>query len=299
MFLSHLRGERGLAENTILAYQTDLTAFEAFLSKLGKSPATCLGDDAISYFAGLQRQGMAPSTLARKASAVKMYSRFLLSEGAAASDFGAGLEVTTGRQKRVPGVLSAREACRIVVQPDVDSLKPSNNPKEAAFRLRDRALLETLYACGLRVSELCGLTLSQVDLTSNTLRPMGKGSKERLVPVAEGTAGLLQRYLRDARPTLLQGTVSTRLFVGLLGSDVSRQQVWELVRRAAIGANIGKRVTPHTLRHTFATHLLENGADLRSIQEMLGHASVATTQRYTAVDVTRLRLAYDKAHPRA
>ena len=168
-----------------------------------------------------------------------------------------------------------------------------------AVRLRDRALLETLYACGLRVSELCSLTLSQVDLTSNTLRPMGKGSKERLVPVAAGTVGLLKRYLREARPVLLRGAISPRFFVGALGGDVTRQQVWELVRRSAVGANIGKRVTPHTLRHTFATHLLENGADLRSIQEMLGHASVATTQRYTAVDVTRLRLAYDKAHPRA
>ncbi len=265
----------------------------------GKSAADCLGDDAISYLARLQRQGMAPSTLARKASAVKMYSRFLISEGAASSDFGAGLEVTAGRQKRVPGVLSAREACRLVVQPDADPAQASDDPKDAALRLRDRAMLETLYACGLRVSELCGLNLSQVDLASNTLRPLGKGSKERLVPLAEGTAKLMQRYLRDARPVLVQGGASARFFAGVRGSDVTRQQVWELVRRSAVAANIAKRVTPHTLRHTFATHLLENGADLRSIQEMLGHASVATTQRYTAVDVTRLRLAYDKAHPRA
>jgi integrase/recombinase XerD len=291
-FLHHLRGERALSENTISAYRGDLNAMLGFLAGRGKSELDCETDDIISYFAQLRRQGRAPATMARKASAAKMYARFLVEEGLAQSDFAATLEIGPGRTSRLPNVLSEDEVRRLVHAPTVDG---GPNP----VRLRDRAILEALYSAGLRVSELCSLDLAQVDLTTRLLRPTGKGSKERLVPIAPASGVILQTYLLKARPRLLGKALSHRFFVGPRGGDISRQEVWEIVRRYAGEAGIRKRVSPHTLRHTFATHLLEHGADLRSIQEMLGHASVATTQRYTVVDVARLRAVYDKAHPRA
>jgi len=291
-FLRHLRAERALSEHTISAYRTDLNAMLAFFTRSGKSEFDCTRDDVLAYFAYLRRVGRAPATLARKASAAKMFARFLVDDGIIAVDFTAGLEIGPGRSRRLPGVLTEDEARRLVRAPTADA---SRDP----VRLRDRAILEALYAAGLRVSELCSLDLRQTDLAAHLLRPFGKGSKERLVPIAASSAQVLGDYARKARPRLLANSASAKFFVGPRGGDVTRQEVWEIVRRYAAEVGIVKRVSPHTLRHTFATHLLEHGADLRAIQEMLGHASVATTQRYTQVDVARLRAVYDKAHPRA
>jgi integrase/recombinase XerD len=291
-FLQHLRGERALSENTISAYSGDLNELLAFLARSGKSEADCDRDDVLAFFSELRRKGRASATLARKASAVKMYARFLVDEEMAARDFGAGVEIGLGRSRRLPGVLTEDEARRLVIA-------PTAGRERDPVRVRDRAMLEALYAAGLRVSELCTLELAQVDLSSGLVRPFGKGSKERLVPLAPTSCAVLSSYRQSARPRLLGNGSSSRFFVGSRGGDVTRQEVWEIVRRYAAQTGIRKRVTPHTLRHTFATHLLEHGADLRAIQEMLGHASVATTQRYTVVDVARLRAVYDKAHPRA
>jgi integrase/recombinase XerD len=183
------------------------------------------------------------------------------------------------------------EVIRIIQIPTKDS---NSDP----FRARDRAILETMYACGLRVSEICDLEISQVDLIDGFLRPFGKGSKERVVPIGFESSKLLRDYFENTRQKLIKKVVPY-LFIGNRGAKITRQYIWEMIAKYAAEAGISKHVTPHTLRHTFATHLLENGADLRSIQEMLGHESVATTQRYTSVDVTRLRDAYEKAHPRA
>ena len=291
-FVHHLRGERALSEHTISAYRSDLSDLLAFLRRTGKSEVDCDRDDILSYFGDLRRKGRASATLARKASAVKMFARFLIDDAVVTFDFGASLEIGIGRTRRLPGVLTEDEARRLVQAPTADGEKDP-------VQLRDRAMLEALYSAGLRVSELCGLEAGQVDLASGLIRPFGKGAKERLVPLAPGSCAVLATYLRVARPKLLGRAVSSKFFVGSRGGDMTRQEIWEIVRRYAIDVGIRKRVTPHTLRHTFATHLLEHGADLRSIQEMLGHASVATTQRYTVVDVARLRAVYDKAHPRA
>jgi integrase/recombinase XerD len=290
-FLHHLRGERALSEHTVSAYRVDIRGLLAFLAGQGKTERDCGRDDVLAYFARLRRDGLAPASMARKASAVKMFARFLIDEGVARQDFGSELEISAGRQRRLPGVLTQDEARRLIDAAETFAIDPAHG-------LRDRAALETLYACGLRVSELCTLEIGQVDLKQGTLRPLGKGSKERLVPIAAASAELLARYLRESRPTLLRSRQSKMCFVDD-GDAMTRQQVWALVRRCRAAVGIVKRVTPHTLRHTFATHLLENGADLRSIQEMLGHSSVATTQRYTTVDIARLKSAYVKAHPRA
>jgi integrase/recombinase XerD len=291
-FLHHLRGERALSEHTISAYRSDLNAMLAFLRRAGRSELDCTRDDIISYFSQLRRQGRAPATLARKASAAKMYAQFLVGDGLIGVDFCAGLEIGPGRTRRLPGVLTEDEARRLVQAPTAGG-------ERDPVRLRDRAILEMLYSAGLRVSEMCELDLGQADLASRLLRPIGKGSKERLVPIAPASVLILQTYLRAARPKLLGKIASLRFFVGPRGGNISRQEVWEIVHCYAAAVGIRKSVSPHTLRHTFATHLLEHGADLRAIQEMLGHASVATTQRYTVVDVARLRAVYDKAHPRA
>jgi integrase/recombinase XerD len=219
-----------------------------------------------------------------------MLARYMVDTATASEDISAVIELPSRRPQRVPGVLSRTEIKRLIDAP---------SPHTKLGR-RDRAMLTVMYACGLRVSEVVALTMRQLDLKASLVRPFGKGSKERVVPIAPAAVNVLRIYI-DAMQVEFgsAGLPGDYCFVSERGAPISRQQFWELVKKYAVEAGITKRVTPHTLRHSFATHLLEGGADLRSIQEMLGHSSVATTQRYAQVDLVRMQAAYAKAHPRA
>ncbi len=288
-FLDNLSAERGLAVNTLSAYETDLVPFVAFVDKRGRSLATAHADDAIAFFAALERRMLASATLARKGSALRMLAHYLVQEEINPADFTAALDLGVNNQVRLPATLSATEIAALITAPLVDTLEGQ----------RDRAMFELMYACGLRVSEIVSLEVRQVDLIAGFVRPMGKGSKERLIPIGDVARRYMTSYLANTRPSLLGDHGSQSCFVSAQGHAITRQHFWVLVKHYAALAGISKRVTPHTLRHSFATHLLEGGADLRSIQMLLGHSSVATTQRYTRVDVARMRAVYDKAHPRS
>ena len=289
-FLDNLDSERGLSSNTIGAYASDIEPFLAFLQTRGKGVATVAGDDTLAFFASLRRRKLSAATMARKGAALRMFAQFLCREGVCRSDFTASLDLGASRQQRLPAVLTESEICALLDAPSPDT----------STGLRDRAMLETMYSSGLRVSELVGLTLSQIDRSAGFLRPFGKGNKERIVPLGDRARESLDRYLDTARPQLINGMPHCdAVFITARGGPLTRQQFWNLIKGYACSARIAKAVTPHTLRHSFATHLLAHGADIRSIQEMLGHASVATTQRYAKVDVARMRAMYDQAHPRA
>jgi len=289
-FLNNLIAERGLAANTIASYRADLMPFVELLRKRGRTLATATPEDAIAFFSALERGRAAQATVARKGSSLRMLARYLLAEEIAAVDITAPLELNGRPPLRLPVTLTGAEILRLLAAPS----------SRTSQGIRDRAMLEVMYACGLRVSETVALELVQIDLTAGFLRPLGKGSRERLVPIGETAARLLAEYLHTVRPALMgDHPASKSCFVSDRGEPITRQQFWSLVKRYSAQAAIAKQVTPHTLRHSFATHLLEGGADLRSIQELLGHSSVATTQRYTQVDVARMRAVYDKAHPRA
>jgi integrase/recombinase XerD len=289
-YLSHLSAERGLAANTISAYRSDLSPFAAMIESRGRSLATAVANDILPYFGALTASRRASATVARKATALRMLARWLLDNGLNPVDFTAGFELTGARFSRLPTVLTVTEVKRLLASP------PTDTPRG----IRDRAMLELTYACGLRVSELVSLTVHQVDLTAGFVRPIGKGTRERLVPICATASRALSTYLGGPRKQLMRGHgVCSSVFVSNRGRPMTRQAFRGTVVCCAAAAGIAKRVGPHTLRHSFATHLLEGGADLVSIAEMLGHASVATTQGYTAVDVTRMRDQYDKAHPRA
>jgi integrase/recombinase XerD len=289
-FLVNLDSERGLSQNTLDAYASDISPFLSFLKARGKDLATATSDDTLAFFALLRRAKRAPATIARKGAALRMFSQYLCREGVCKTDFTAALEIGASRSLRLPAVLTESEVEALLAAP------PDNTPAG----IRDRAMLETMYSSGLRVSELVGLSLNRIDLGAGVVRPFGKGSKERIVPLGDVARESLLEYLKTARPALLAGhAVSDSLFVGGRGRPLARQQVWALIKRYAKSAGISKAITPHTLRHSFATHLLSHGADVRAIQEMLGHESVATTQRYAKVDVARMRALYDQSHPRA
>jgi len=289
-FLDHLVAERGLSPNTIASYRSDLVPFVAYLRGRGQTLTTATADDTLRFFSVLKQQNLAPASIARKGSAARMLAKYLIDTEAIKADFTAALDIGGISSHKLPSTLSVDEIVRILESPLGD----------APERLRDRAMLELMYSCGLRVSEIVDLTTAQLDRKAGLVRPMGKGSKERLIPLGEPAFEAINRYLTLSRPVLLADKPPcSALFITNRGTGLTRQQFWVLVKTYARAAGITKRVTPHTLRHSFATHLLEGGADLRSIQELLGHSSVATTQRYTRVDVVRMRAIYDKTHPRA
>lgn len=290
-FIDNLRGERGLSPHTLSAYQSDLAQFAAWLGERGVTQsAAIIPDHASAFLAALRQSGLAPASLTRKGTVLTLWAQFLCREALCAKDFTACLEPQRNKGQRLPTVLSLPEVLRLLQAPRPDT--PDG--------LRDRAMLETMYGSGLRVSELVQLQTREVDLRAMLVRPFGKGAKERDVPLSEESALAIRAYLARARPALMSGKPETPfLFVTRRGAAMSRAQFWNLIKAYAAQAQIAKNATPHTLRHSFATHLLAGGADIRSIQEMLGHESVETTQRYTRVDVARLRAVYDKAHPRA
>jgi len=290
-FLDNLASERGLSPNTLDAYKSDLAQFIEFLHERGlANPADIRPSHAAAFLTSLRTQRMAGATLARKATSLKIWARFLCREGVCAEDFSRLLDTSKLVPQRLPATLSHAELERLLAAPIL--ARPEG--------LRDRAMLELMYGSGLRVSELVALKTADLDLRAGLVRPLGKGSKERQVPLGERAAMALEAYSKLSRPILLANKSSSpTLFVTHQGGAMSREHFWRLIKGYAQDAQIAKSVTPHTLRHSFATHLLAGGADLRAIQEMLGHAGVETTQRYTRVDVARLRDVYDKTHPRA
>jgi len=287
-FRDHLGFERGLSPRTLDAYTRDMRRFVEFsLARTVTSPRDV--DYALlrDYVASLTEAGRAASTVARTISSLRGYFRFLLEEDLVEIDPTELLEAPrTGRP--LPSVLSVAEVEAVLAAVTTEDV--------AAFR--DRAILEVLYGCGLRVSELCALKTRDVDLTESLVRVLGKGGKERLVPLGTDARSGVRRYLRELRPMLDRGRSEGRLFLNRLGRPLSRMGVWKILRKYVERAGIEKHTTPHTLRHSFATHLLEGGADLASVQEMLGHADISTTEIYTHVDRSHLRQVHRTHHPR-
>ncbi|MFZ0041116.1 MAG: site-specific tyrosine recombinase XerD [Solirubrobacteraceae bacterium] len=292
-FLGTLELERGLSRNTLEAYRSDLQQYGAFLARRDQDPLEVGPNDLAAFVSELAdgRDGkppVAPATLQRKIACLRSFYRHLRREQIIDHDPTAELRPPRSRG-RLPKVLTRDEVNRLLEQPR------GNSPGA----LRDRALLETMYACGLRASEAITVELSELDLDVGILRARGKGSKERLVPVGRKAIATLQSYLQDGRPRLVGLSDEPRVFVNLRGSGLSRQGLYKIVQRHARSAGLEHRMSPHTLRHTFATHLLAGGCDLRSLQEMLGHADIGTTQIYTHLSADRLRDVYFGSHPRA
>jgi integrase/recombinase XerD len=294
-FLDHLTVERGLSPNTIAAYRRDLRRYASFLERRGVADAAAADAAVVSAFvahvsAATHDDGRPyrATSVVRALSSVRSFHRFLLREGLAGADPGDGV-VRPRTPRSLPRPLSVE---------DVGKLLEAPRPTDARG-LRDRAVLETMYGAGLRVSELVGLDVDDVDLEGGSVRVLGKGGTERDVPLGRYAREAIGAYLSRARPSLATARSRSALFLNQRGGRLTRQACWNAIREHAATAGIDKRVTPHTLRHSFATHLLEGGADVRVVQELLGHASVATTQVYTLVTKEHLREVYYTAHPRA
>ena len=288
LFRDYLALEAGHAANTIESYLRDLRRFVAWADAHGASdPATVTRKLLREFVFALKDLGLSAATIRRQVSAIRTYYRFLLGEGTVEHDPSDRLEMPR-RGRKLPDVLSV---------PEVESLLAAPRADEP-LAWRDRALLELGYGAGLRASELCGLRVSQLLLSDGLVRVVGKGSKERLVPIGRQVLGPLSIYLRQVRPTLDKGKSDDRVLLNARGQPLSRVGAWGIVKRRAREAGIRKRVSTHTLRHSFATHLLEGGADLRAVQEMLGHADLSTTQIYTHVDREYLRSVHRQFHPR-
>ena len=293
-FIAYLEFERGLSRNTLEAYRSDLLQFGRFLEPRGLDAVTAKPADLAEFLEDLAqgdgngRAPASPATIHRKAACLRSFYRHLRREGMRESD-----PTTTisgpRRSQRMPKVLNRSEVQKLLSQPR------GSEPTA----LRDRALLELMYACGLRASEAIGMDLRDLDMEAGVLRARGKGSKERVVPVGKAAIEATRIYIERGRPSLLRGRLEAKLFVNFRGEPLTRQGLYKIVRRHATTAGLADRMSPHTLRHTFATHLLAGGCDLRSVQEMLGHADVATTQVYTQNSSKRLKDVYSKAHPRA
>jgi integrase/recombinase XerD len=292
-FLGYLELERGLSRNTLEAYRSDLQQYGEFLARSDIEPLQITPQQLGHFVSELadghdERAPVAASTLQRKVACLRSFYRHLRREQLLAHD--PTKELRSPRSSaRLPKVLSRDEVTSLLSQPR------GNSPGA----LRDRALLETMYACGLRASEATDLQRSDVDLESGILRARGKGSKERIVPIGSKAIASLEAYLAQGRPKMVGLSDEPRLFVNLRGGGLSRQGLYKIVQGHAASAGLAQRMSPHTLRHSFATHLLAGGCDLRSLQEMLGHADIGTTQIYTHLSPERLRDVYFDAHPRA
>ena len=287
-FLDYLAVECGLSANTILAYGRDLRKFALFLTDSGIThPEEVTTTRLLEFILSLGDAGLSVSSTARNLVAVRMFFRFLVTEGELKENVASVIE-SPKLWQRLPDVLAEDEVTRLLEAPDVHT----------RLGVRNRAILEALYACGARVSEVGGLTLDTVHLDLRFVRCFGKGSKERLVPLGREAVYWMDRYLEDVRPALLQMGEERHFFVSRLGRGLSRVGLWAIVKQYVKETGLRKNVSPHTLRHSFATHLLSRGADIRSVQELLGHANIATTQIYTHVDRGRLKSIHRKFHPR-
>lgn len=290
LFLEYLTVELGLSANTRQAYERDLRLFCKTLGFKNSDALVNVSREQITgYMTQLKEKGLAAATIARKLAAIKAFYRFMTAEGYMDSNPAEVVEAGT-KGIKLPRVLSEDEVVRLLNQPDITT----------AEGFRDRTMLEVLYATGMRVSELINLTLERVDLNMKYIIAFGKGSKERIVPLGSVAAEFLQQYLEKVRPKLTHAGKNTNIvFLAFGGHELTRQRFWQIIRAYGRKAKISKALTPHILRHSFATHLLDNGADLRSVQELLGHSDISTTQIYTHLTNKRLRDIYAKAHPRA
>jgi integrase/recombinase XerD len=289
LYLDYLTVEKGLAANTRASYSADLLKFMHYLRDCGMNSWSQVGySEIMGFLAHVQKGGLAPRSRARLLSALRGFFRFMVRDGHLRESPVANL--TSPRLRRqLPSVLSVAEVERLLARPDT----------RLPLGQRDAAMLELLYGTGLRVSELVSLTLGRVNLEVGFLVVLGKGSKERIVPAGETATEAVRGYVLESRPRLLKGRMTEILFVTNRGTAMTRQGFWKLIKKYGREAGLNKDLTPHSLRHSFATHLLERGADLRSVQMMLGHADISTTQIYTHVARERLREVHRKYHPRA
>jgi integrase/recombinase XerD len=286
-FLDNQWMEHGLSANTLAAYRSDLNGLRVWLAGRGRALTDAHREDLLEYLSERVSTGSKPRTTARLLSSMRRFYRYLIREGRLRDDPSARID-TPRIGRPLPDTLSEDEVEALLAAPET----------EDPLGLRDRAMLELLYACGLRVSELVGLTLEQLDITRGVVRLMGKGSKERLVPLGEEAIEWLQQYARHARPQLVAAGGAKPLFVTRRGGGMTRQAFWYRLRHYAVKSGINKHLSPHTLRHAFATHLLNHGADLRVVQMLLGHSDLSTTQIYTHVARERLKDLHARHHPR-
>lgn len=284
-FLNYLAVEKGLARNTLESYERDLRKYFFFMR--AKEPDSITRTDVVSFMAHLSSEGIATPSAARCLAAVRGFHKYLMTDEHARIDPTENIESPRG-WKRLPKTISTADVDTLLAQPDPATL----------LGLRDKAMLELLYATGLRVSELMELKLRDINLERGYLVVMGKGSKERAVPMGELAMAAISRYLASGRAALLKGGDADHVFISSRRRGMSRQMFWERIKHYAAKAGIGKTISPHTLRHSFATHMLDNGADLRAVQAMLGHSDISTTQIYTHVSRERLKKVHEKYHPR-
>ncbi|MGP4082112.1 site-specific tyrosine recombinase XerD [Pseudalkalibacillus sp. R45] len=289
-YLHYLTVERGLSENTLQSYQRDLKQYTTFLMKelKHKELNEVRRNDIMAYLYHLKDAGRASTTIARTIASIRSFHQFLIRERVTDQDPSVHIE-TPKTERKLPKILSSQEVENLMEAPESNS----------AFGIRDRAMIELLYATGIRVSELIQLNLSDVHLTMGFVRCVGKGDKERIIPVGRMATEALTTYIENGRGKLLKKKTTDALFLNHHGNRLTRQGFWKILKKLSRAANIQKELTPHTLRHSFATHLLENGADLRAVQELLGHVDISTTQIYTHVTKTRLKDIYSTYHPRA
>jgi integrase/recombinase XerD len=287
-FLDYLSVERGLSANTISAYRLDLNYYLDFLKQHGVDGLHKITREDISGFMQSQKdKGISVNSISRRLAAIRMFHRFLARERLTKTD-PSNLVDSPKLWKKIPDTLSLNEVEAIIAQPDI----------RKSQGIRDKAILEAMYSTGMRISEVVDLKKDNVNLEIGFLRCIGKGNKERVIPLGKKAVAAIARYIKVGRPDLLRKRESEFLFVSRLGKRISRQSLWKIIKRCALAAKIKKSIKPHILRHTFATHLLEKGADLRSVQEMLGHANISTTQVYTHVNHERLKAIHRQFHPR-
>ncbi|NLX07123.1 MAG: site-specific tyrosine recombinase XerD [Phycisphaerae bacterium] len=287
-FLRHLSVERALSPLTLEAYRRDLGRLTGYLSGHGVDrPEEMTAAVLQSFLGDLTKQGYAPASRARTSAAIRTFLKFLF----------VSRLITVDPVTLLDSPKPAHRLPRVLSHEQMDRLLSSVDPESRTY-LRDRAIVELFYACGLRASELCGLRVSDVDLNVRVLRCFGKGSRERIVPIGEPACRALEAYLTRQRPEMVDDPRVSGIFVSLRGKPLDRVMVWRIIKRAAAAAGLGDRVSPHTLRHSFASHVLEGGADLRIVQELLGHVDVSTTQIYTHIDRKRLKNIHRRFHPR-
>ena len=287
-FISYLRVEKGLSDNTIQSYRRDMGKFSEFAGRRKLDTPGIRRTDVVDFLAMLYRKGLDSRSVARHLVTIRHFFRFSLLEGFIKDDPAATIESPKFRQS-LPSFLNVEEVNHLLAQPDLSSIAG----------LRDKAMIELMYSTGLRVSELVGIRVGDVQMEAGCLRCIGKGNKERLVPVGKKALGIVEEYLKQSRPELLGDGSSAFMFINRKGRPMSRIAFWKLLSEYGRKAGLRKALTPHMLRHSFATHLLDRGADLRSVQMMLGHSDISTTQIYTHVVEERLKQVYKAHHPRA
>jgi len=289
-YIYYLNVERGLSENTLSSYKRDLSFFKQFLTQDQdiESWPRVHRNHVMKYLLHLKEKGRAPSTVTRNLAAIRSFFQFLLQEGSLTEDPSTDLE-SPKQDKKLPEILTTTEVDKLLKQPNLTDVKGK----------RDKAMLELIYATGMRVTELISLNVEHVDIKNGYILCRGKGDKERIVPLGKIAIYCISDYLAKSRPLLRKSMTEPALFLNHHGRRLTRQGFWKILKKYAEKIGIDKRITPHTLRHSFATHLLENGADLRSVQEMLGHSDISTTQIYTQLTRKRLKDVYTQTHPRA